>query len=157
MDEKLKSALDTKGKFHDNLLQYVKSRVEVSRGYMSKHYDLWDYNDETIRGERTPDDKDQRAAKRGEPGKLTLPFQYAQVHTMIAFFMMLFNQRSVFFDFEDNGEGDFTPEGDAEQLLDRDLTDSAFSAVQYQLFMDLARSGFWLQTARKQGRCTESV
>jgi hypothetical protein len=142
MDEKLKSALDTKGKFHDNLLQYVKSRVEVSRGYMSKHYDLWDYNDETIRGERTPDDKDQRAAKRGEPGKLTLPFQYAQVHTMIAFFMMLFNQRSVFFDFEDNGEGDFTPEGDAEQLLDRDLTDSAFSAVQYQLFMDLARSGF---------------
>lgn len=142
MDEQLKEALNVDGKFHTDLLQYVKSRVEVSRNYMQKYYDLWDTNDEIIRGQRIPDEQDVKAAKRGEPTKMILPFTYAQVHTFIAFFMMLFNQRSVFFEFQDNGEGDYTPEGDAEKLVDRDLTESAFAAVQYQLFLDLARCGF---------------
>lgn len=139
--ESLKSALKPGSKLHDELLSRCKNLVDMSRNYMSQFYDLWDANDRTIRGERPSDEQDRKAVQRGEPAKISLPFTYAQVHTFIAFFTLLFNQRSMFFEVEDNGEGDITPEGDAELCIDRDLRKSQFTKCQYQWFLDLARCG----------------
>lgn len=142
MDAKIAEALKTDSKFHDALLEYVKKRIDISRCHMQQFYDLWDANDAIIRGERVTDEQDKKAAKRGEPVKLILPFAYAQVHTFIAFFSLLFNQRSFFFEIQDNGIGQYTPEGDAETILDKDLSRNKFSQIQYQCFLDIARSGF---------------
>ncbi len=162
MNDDIKQALKVDSKFHNDLLLHVRRRVEVSRNFISKYYCQWDHNDEIIRGQRIVDEKDKKAALRGEPTKMVLPFAYAQVNTFIAFFSMLFNQRSVFYEFEDNGSGDYTPEGDAEKILDKDLTKNAFSQVQYQCFLDLARCGFcvvksmWEETTKKKTVRTQS-
>jgi hypothetical protein len=143
MDEDIKKALDTEGDFHRKLLQHCKRLVDISRSYMNRYYDQWDSNDKIIRGERVPDSSDAKAAQRGEPTKLTLPFTYAQVQTFIAFMMSLFNQRSKFFEIEDAGDDStITPETDAEDCLNRDLRRSQFCKVQYQFYLDLCRSSF---------------
>ena len=145
MDQQIKEALKADSKFHDNLLQHVKRLVETSRSHMNKYYDLWDRNDAIIRGERVADEQDRKAEKRAEPVKLILPFTYAQVQTFIAFFTLLFNQRSYFYEIEDDeveAEAAPTPERDAQSLLDRELSRNKFSQIQYQCFLNLARCGF---------------
>lgn len=145
MDEQIKEALNPDSRFHDNLLQHVKRLTDLSRAHMSKHYDLWDRNDAIIRGERIADEQDRKADKRGEPVKMILPFTYAQVQTFIAFFTLLFNQRSYFYEIETDEvevEPAPTPERDAQALLDRELSRNMFSQVQYQSFLNLARCGF---------------
>lgn len=139
MDKDISKALNTDGNFHNDLLQHCKKLVEVSRSYMGRFYDQWDNNDKTIRGERVPDQADAKAAQRGEPTKLTLPFSYAQCQTFIAFMMSLFNQRADFYEIEDSGLDGPNPELDAEQCLSRDLRRSQFSRIQYQCYLDLCR------------------
>ena len=144
MTDDVKKALNTDNDFHRKLLQHCKRLVEVSRTYMNRFYDQWDANDKTIRGERMPDAADQKAKLRQEPMKLILPFTYAQVQTFIAFMMSLFNQRAMFYEIIDSKrrQGDFSPEGDAELCLNRDLQRWMFTKVQYQCYLDLCRSSF---------------
>ncbi|HET6887580.1 MAG TPA: hypothetical protein VFH87_06620, partial [Candidatus Udaeobacter sp.] len=142
MDKDIGKALDTDAAFHNQLLQHVKRLADMSRSFMCRFYDQWDANDKTVRGERIPDKADQKAAQRGEPTKLVLPFSYAQCQTFVAFMMSLFNQRATFYEIEDTGLDGPNPELDAELCLARDIRRSMFSRVQYQCYLDLCRSSF---------------
>lgn len=142
MDKDIGKALDTDSNFHNQLLQHCKGLVDMSRSWVSRFYDQWDNNDKTIRGERVPDTADAKAAQRGEPTKLVLPFSYAQTQTFTAFMMALFNQRADFYEIQDSGLDGPNPELDAELCLGRDLRASQFSRIQYQSFLDLCRSSF---------------
>jgi hypothetical protein len=142
MNSDISKALNTDTPFHNHLLDHTKRLVDMSRAFMNTFYSGWDANDKTIRGERIPDKSDQKAAQRGEPVKLVLPFSYAQCQTFVAFMMALFNQRSKFFEIEDAGLDGPVPELDVELCLARDLRRSVFSRVQYQCYLDLCRSSF---------------
>lgn len=142
MDADISKALDTDTNFHDQLLQHCKKLTDMSRSWMGRFYDQWDNNDKVLRGERVPDQSDAKAAQRGEPTKLVLPFSYAQCQTFVAFMMSLFNQRADFYEIQDSGLDGPNPELDAEQCLGRDLRRSKFSRVQYQCYLDLCRSSF---------------
>jgi hypothetical protein len=142
MDKDISKALNTDTMFHNQLLDHTKRLVDMSRSFMGRFYDQWDANDKTIRGERIPDKADQKAAQRGEPTKMVLPFSYAQCQTFVAFMMSLFNQRANFFEIQDTGLDGPNPELDAELCLNRDLRKSIFSRVQYQMYLDLCRSSF---------------
>jgi hypothetical protein len=142
MDKDIGKALDTDTAFHGQLLDHSKRLTDMSRSFMCRFYDQWDNNDKTIRGERIPDQADAKAAQRGEPTKLVLPFSYAQCQTFVAYMMSLFNQRADFYEIQDSGLDGPNPELDAELCLNRDLRRSQFSRVQYQCYLDLCRSSF---------------
>lgn len=143
MNQDIKTALDITDPLHDKLLAHCKKLVEMSRSYMYRFYDLWDVNDSILRGERKADETDRKAAQRGEPPKIILPFAYAQVQTFIAYFSMLFTQRDNFYEIRGTGpEDEGTPELDMELVLNRDLKKSCFSRILYQCFLDICRAGF---------------
>lgn len=143
MNKEISDALNINDPLHDKLLAHCKRLVEMSRAYMFRFYDLWDVNDSILRGERKADDTDRKAAQRGEPPKIILPFSYAQVQTFIAYFSMLFTQRDVFYEIQGTGPLDEgTPELDMETVLQRDLRRSCWSRILYQNFLDIARTGF---------------
>lgn len=158
MDKEISDALKTTDPLHDKLLQHCKRLVEMSRAYMYRFYVVWDQNDQVMRGERRADETDRKAAQRGEPPKLTLPFTYEQVQTFIAYFFMLFTQRDKFFELEGTGaEDEGTPELDMESLLQRDLRRSCFSRILYQNLLDVCRSGFCVVKDSWEEESTEEV
>lgn len=143
MDDKIKSALNPKGKVHDALLTKVKNLVTLSRDYMNQFYVGWENADWVLNLNRVADEADHKAVRRGEPPKQVLPFTYAQCQTFIAFFMTLFQQRDKFYELPDEpDDADRSEEDVTETLLARDLSKSKWSRVLYQCFLDLARSGF---------------
>lgn len=143
MTKDLKDALDPDSKFHDKLLQECKELIDYSRSHMSKHYSLWDHNDEVMRGERLLDTSDQKAIKRGEPAKLTMPLTYAQSQTFIAFMCMMFSQREYFYEVEGTGVEDVgSPARDARDVLQSDVRRNRFELLKYQILRDLTRCGF---------------
>ncbi len=158
MDDAIKKALNTKGWFHDELLKRVKPLVEMSRNYMCRYYPIWEAVDWILRTDRLADEADHKAVKRKEPPKQVLPFTYAQTQTFIAFNVMLFTQRDLFFEISDDND-DKTPtdqqtsnprqaEDDAESLLRKDLVKSKFTRILYQCFLDICRSGFCVIKSR---------
>jgi hypothetical protein len=158
MDDKIKKALDVDSPLHDKLLQHVKLLVEMSRNYMSGFYPRWEAADWLMRTQRIADEQDSKAVKRGEPAKTVLPFSYAQAQTFVAFFIMLFSQRSKFYEIEDDESSDRQTEDDTERLLDKDLQRSKFTRVMYQCFLDLCRCGLCaVKSMWEEQQTTENV
>lgn len=143
MDERIRVELEKEevSDFHKALLSHCRHLVDMSRRHMSTKYAAWDIHNETYRGERTPDKKDEKAKERGEPQKMVVPITFAQVQTFIAFCFSLFYQRDRLFFLTGMGEEDHAPAKVGEALLQRDLNYNVFESRLYQFLLDVSRFG----------------
>lgn len=125
-----------------DLCETIKGLVKQSRTEMAKNYANWDASDAVFRGERKPDKQDQKAAARGEPTKLILPYTYSQVMTFAAFGYGVYNDRDYFYETIPSGIEDEQPSKIANALLEQNLTYNKYRTVRLvQSFIDIARFG----------------
>lgn len=143
MDEKIKKELE-KGKLsklHEAILEHVKSLVEMSRGKMKDHYQMWDTFDDIYRGKRYPDKTDLEMRKKQDPEKMVVPLGYAQIQTFVAFCIMLYTQKETIVELEAEGPEDEQAARLGEALMERDLRKNNFVPKLKQFLTDLARFG----------------
>lgn len=143
MEERIRKELEREDPtdFHKELLTHCNDLVRLSRDHMTTFYDRWDEFDDVYNGRRVPDEKDNRAQKRGEPTKMVVPLTYAQVNTFIAFCFSTFFQRERVFELVGMGPEDSKPAKIGEALLERDLSYNTFEARVHQFLLDVAKFG----------------
>lgn len=143
MNEQLKKRI---AKEHqDEKLGQLMSRcvnlIKSSRTKMSKLHTEWDYRLEVFEGKRTSDREDLKARKDREPEKGVLSLTKAQTMTFVTFCFLLLMQQKKFFMLEGKGQEDQNYREAAEQLMQRDLTESLWGSVLFQWLLDLGRFG----------------
>ena len=142
MDPRIKALLESDHEAFKPFLDETLSLLKMSKDYMHSHHAEWDAADTAFRMDRQADEKDKKASARREPKKVTLPFAYSQVLAFVAFCMTLYNQRPTFYSFTGTGpEDNGTAEQDAQKVVQKDLKNSKWNAVLYQLLLDVARFG----------------
>lgn len=129
------------GEQHDKILKHVRELVETSRNHMSGYYKEWDKRVKVYNAERVLDKEDAKAVRDGEPPKMVVPLSFAQVNTFVAFLILLFFQRSRFFELKATGSEDNQLREVSELGLETDTKLNKWVSLCFQLFLDIARFG----------------
>jgi hypothetical protein len=108
-----------------------------SRSDMSTYYQRWDQNYSAYKNEISKTQADGKAAERGEPQKLVVPFLFAQVSAFSAFIKSLYSTRKTFFELEALGQEDVKTAPLAEAVLDKDLRQNNWNLKQTQILQDI--------------------
>ena len=125
--------------FHTALFSKCDELLSMSYDHMQKYYSTWDKHGDTVAGYRTRDKEDERAAKLGEPEKMTVPLSKAQVHTMASFLFLFYQQRQYAFEYQPQDYSDFEIREICEKFVNRDCVKSNWSQILYQWILDCCR------------------
>ena len=121
---------------------------------MCKYHEEWDDHADTIAGLLTQTRTDKQAAKRKEPQRMVVPTARAQVHTLVSFLFLFFQQNQYAFNFHPTEKNDYKIRELVEKLVDRDCRKSNWATVLYQFLLDCARFNIgviehsWEETVR---------
>lgn len=139
-------------KFHKAILEHVKERISMSRGFMAGNYDRWDQCDLVFQGKIRPPEGDRESREKGEPIQAVVPTTFAQVMTFVSFGFLLYSQNNRQFELKATGEEDYQYKEDVELIIERDLRKSTWSGTLFQYFLDIGKFGMgilegsWVET-----------
>src|SRR5215469_2719926 len=131
---------------HGTTLDYVRRRVEASDRRWSQRYPRWRESERLYRAFRPSDlDDAQRRQRNLTEGveKIVVPYGYAVIQSILAFFMQVFTQRKPIIPVEGSGPMDVRAALLMEVLLDRqmDQMQPMGTLVLYQWLLDSLRYG----------------
>tara|TARA_R110000796_G_scaffold71635_8_gene162593 strand:- start:2271 stop:4187 length:1917 start_codon:yes stop_codon:yes gene_type:complete len=139
--EDVKEALmrEEESDLHKALRKLVMDQHSRSASTMCGYHGQWDKHSDTVAGSVTADKVDQQAAKRKEPQKMVVPTARAQVHTLVSFLFLYFQQNQYAFEYSPQDAQDYKIREVVEKLVDRDCRKSKWPLVLYQFLLDAAR------------------
>jgi len=141
LDPEVKKALEneTESDLHKALRELVMAQHSRSASTMTTYYAQWDRHADTVAGVLVPDQKDRQSAKRKEPQNMVIPTARAQVHTLVSFLFLYFQQNQYAFEYSPQDADDHKLRDIIERLVDRDCRESKWSLILYQFLLDCAR------------------
>jgi hypothetical protein len=134
------------GRLQDTLRDFCRRRVDAAERRWSERYDRWREAERLYRAFRVEDaDDQQRARTPVSQGvtKIVVPYGYATIQSILAFFMSVFTQRKPVIPVEGVGPSDVRAAYLMEMLLDRQWNrmEPSGTLILYQWLLDALRYG----------------
>jgi hypothetical protein len=121
MTPDLQAALSEEhSKLQDELVPFCIRRIDASYDHWSKRYDRWREAEKLYRAYRVPDTQDQKT--RNAPltegvEKIVIPYSYATIQSILAFFMSILTDRQPIIPVRGDGPMDVEPAYNMEAVL----------------------------------------
>lgn len=131
---------------HAIIASYLRRRIDASERHCSQRHEAWREAERLHRAFREPDENDRKVARQKLTEgvtKIVVPYGYAQVQSMVAWFMSVLTERSPLVPVRADNPDDVTAAMLMEEVLQYQLDrmDPPWVLVLYQWLLDAHRYG----------------
>jgi hypothetical protein len=121
MTQEMRQALlDTQSPLQQKLVPFLRRRIDSAEDHWGKRHSRWREAEELYRAYRPADEQDQKTrAESLTQGveKIVVPYSYATMQSILAFFMSIICERTPIIPVRGDGPWDVTPAGYMESVL----------------------------------------
>jgi hypothetical protein len=147
MTRELQAALaDEFSPLQDEITPFCMRRLDSAHEHWSKRFGRWRESERLYRAYRVPDEQDQRtktASLTEGVEKIVIPYSYATLQSILAFFMSILTERQPIIPVRGDGPWDVTPAQNMEAILHYQMENMmpCGSLIIFQWLLDAWRYG----------------
>jgi hypothetical protein len=138
--------LDDQSPLQQAVVPFLRRRIDAAEDHWGKRHYRWREAEKLYRAYRLPDEQDQET--RREPltegvEKIVIPYSYATMQSILAFFMSILCERTPIIPVRGDGPWDVTPAGYMESVLHYQMENMwpPGTLIMYQWLLDAWRYG----------------
>jgi hypothetical protein len=112
--------LDDQSPLQQAVVPFLRRRVDAAEDHWGKRHHRWREAEELYRAYRVPDEQDEKTRKDSLTAgveKIVVPYSYATMQSILAFFMSILCERTPIIPVRGDGPWDVTPAGYMESVL----------------------------------------